>query len=77
MFQVFSIVLCYILGLIFFWRPENKVIFSSSSLLVWISVTSYLSNLFPYLKIPIFVAFQFSLLASFLFTVYGGKFIDI
>ncbi|XP_073999911.1 transmembrane protein 245 isoform X2 [Rhodnius prolixus] len=64
-----SVIACYIGSLIFLWKPEHEFIFSVSSIFVWIATTSWVANFFNYLRISVFVLFQFSLCGGYIYAI--------
>lgn len=67
--QTTSVIACYIGSLIFLWKPEHEFIFSVSSIFVWIATTSWVANFFNYLRISVFVLFQFSLCGGYIYAI--------
>uniref|UniRef100_A0A069DZI5 Putative conserved plasma membrane protein n=2 Tax=Panstrongylus TaxID=65342 RepID=A0A069DZI5_9HEMI len=64
-----TVIAGFIGALMFLWKPEHEFIFSLSSIFVWITTTSWVANCFSYLRIPVFVLFQFSLCGGYVYTV--------
>ncbi|KAK9509486.1 hypothetical protein O3M35_006794 [Rhynocoris fuscipes] len=63
-----TVIAAFICALMFLWQPHYESIFSFSSILVWIAATAWIANFFNYLRIPVFVLFQFSLCGGYIYT---------
>uniref|UniRef100_A0A0K8S3B8 Transmembrane protein 245 n=1 Tax=Lygus hesperus TaxID=30085 RepID=A0A0K8S3B8_LYGHE len=66
---VSSVFLGFFSALMFLWKPEHQLVFSCSSIIVWMAGTAWISNIFNYLRLPVFVLFQFSLCGGYIYTL--------
>lgn len=68
-----SVLVGFIGSLHFFWTPAHENYFYVLSATVWVAFTSWVSNYFGYIRLPVFVVIQLVIFGTFCYSAVKSR----